>query len=107
VLRPPLPTEVLPRLSRKAGYCCPRSAGADRAVPAEIGTLKARFGAVGASAVRAREWLAGMMANACPRESVLLEEDAKRPRYPTIASDWIGHSKPSCRADCSSLLSAI
>ena len=64
-----------------------------QAEPAEIRTLKARLGAFGGGAVQAGEWLAGMMAAAWPRESVLLDEryvDAARPRYRTIATNWIG-----------------
>lgn len=61
--------------------------------PAEIRMLKARFSARGGGAVQAGEWLAGMMAAAWLRESVLLCEkyaDAARPRYRTIATNWIG-----------------
>jgi hypothetical protein len=61
--------------------------------PAEIRTLKAKFSARGGGAVQAGEWLAGIMAAAWPRESVLLDEkyaDAARPRYRTIATNWIG-----------------
>lgn len=64
-----------------------------QAEPAEIRTLKARFGALGGGTVQAGEWLAGMAAAAWPRESVLLDEkyaDAARPRYRTIATNWIG-----------------
>jgi hypothetical protein len=64
-----------------------------QAEPAEITTLKAKFRARGGGAVEAGEWLAGMMAAAWPRESVLLDEkyaDAARARYRTIATNWIG-----------------
>jgi hypothetical protein len=61
--------------------------------PAEIRMLKAKLGALGDGSVRAGEWLAGMMAAAWPRESVLLDDkfaNAARPRYRTIATNWIG-----------------
>jgi hypothetical protein len=61
--------------------------------PTEIRMLKAKLGALGDGSVRAGEWLAGMMAAAWPRESVLLDDkfaNAARPRYRTIATNWIG-----------------
>lgn len=61
--------------------------------PTEIRMLKAKLGARGDGSVRAGEWLAGMMAAAWPRESVLLDDkfaNAARPRYRTIATNWIG-----------------
>ena len=61
--------------------------------PTEIRTLKAKLGARGAGSIRAGEWLAGMMAAAWPRESVLLDDKfakVARPRYRTIATNWIG-----------------
>jgi hypothetical protein len=61
--------------------------------PAEIRMLKAKLAALGDGSVRSGEWLAGMMAAAWPRESVLLSEkfvNAARPRYRTIATNWIG-----------------
>jgi hypothetical protein len=61
--------------------------------PAEIRLLKAKLGAMGGGSVQAGEWLAGMMAAAWSRESVLLNEkfvNAARPRYRTIATNWIG-----------------
>jgi len=61
--------------------------------PTEIRMLKARLAARGEGSIRAGEWLAGMMAAAWPRESVLLEDrfaKAARPRYRTIATNWIG-----------------
>ncbi len=61
--------------------------------PTEIRMLKAKLGARGEGSVRAGEWLAGMMAAAWPRESVLFDDkfsDAARPRFRTIATNWIG-----------------
>lgn len=61
--------------------------------PTEIRMLKAKLGARGEGSVRAGEWLAGMMSAAWPRESVLLDDkfaNAARPRYRTIATNWIG-----------------
>ena len=61
--------------------------------PTEIRMLKAKLGARGDGSVRAGEWLAGMMAAAWPRESVLLDDkfaNAARPRYRTIATNWVG-----------------
>jgi hypothetical protein len=61
--------------------------------PTEIRMLKAKLAALGDGSVRSGEWLAGMMAAAWPRESVLLNEkfvNAARPRYRTIATNWIG-----------------
>jgi hypothetical protein len=64
-----------------------------QAEPAEIRALKAKLAALGGGSVQAGEWLAGMMAAAWSRESVLLDEKfaaAARPRYRTIATNWIG-----------------
>jgi hypothetical protein len=61
--------------------------------PAEIRMLKGKLAARGDGSVRAGEWLAGMMAAAWPRESVLLDDkfaNAARPRYRTIATNWVG-----------------
>lgn len=61
--------------------------------PTEIRLLKSKLGALGDGSVRAGQWLAGMMAAAWPRESVLLDDkfaNAARPRYRTIATNWIG-----------------
>ena len=61
--------------------------------PTEIRMLKAKLAALGDGSVRAGEWLAGMMAAAWSRESVLLDDkfaNAARPRYRTIATNWIG-----------------
>lgn len=61
--------------------------------PTEIRLLKAKLGARGDGSVQAGEWLAGMMATAWPRESVLLDDElanVARPRYRTIATNWIG-----------------
>ena len=61
--------------------------------PTEIRMLKAKLGARSDGSVRAGEWLAGMMAAAWPRESVLLDDkfaNAARPRYRTIATNWVG-----------------
>ena len=61
--------------------------------PTEIRLLKAKLGALGGGSVRAGEWLAGNMAAAWPRESVLLDDrfaNAARLRYRTIATNWIG-----------------
>lgn len=61
--------------------------------PTEIRMLKAKLAARGNGSVRAGEWLAGMMAAAWPRESVLLDDkfaSAARSRYRTIATNWVG-----------------
>jgi hypothetical protein len=61
--------------------------------PAELRTLKAKLGALGGGSIQAGEWLAGMMAAAWSRESVLLDErftDAAQARYRTIATNWTG-----------------
>jgi hypothetical protein len=61
--------------------------------PTEIRVLKGKLAARGDGSVRAGEWLAGMMAASWPRESLLLDDkyaDAARPRYRTIATNWIG-----------------
>jgi hypothetical protein len=61
--------------------------------PSEIRALKGKLVARGDGSVRAGEWLAGMMAASWPRESLLLDDkyaDAARPRYRTIATNWIG-----------------
>jgi hypothetical protein len=61
--------------------------------PTEIRMLKAKLGARDDGSLRAGEWLAGMMAASRPRESLLLDDkfaNAARPRYRTIATNWIG-----------------
>jgi hypothetical protein len=62
--------------------------------PAEIRMLKAKLGSLGDGSVRAGEWLAGMMASAWPRESVLLDDkfaNVARARDRTIATTELTH----------------